>query len=93
MVGVNEYKVDEPLKYEILKIDPKKEEDQVKGLVDIRKKRDNAAVKSALAEVKKAAEGKDNLMPPILKAVKAYGTIGEISDTLRSIFGEYREKV
>jgi methylmalonyl-CoA mutase N-terminal domain/subunit len=93
VVGVNEYKVDEPLKYEILKIDPKKEEDQVKGLVDIRKKRDNAAVKSALAEVKKAAEGKDNLMPPILKAVKAYGTIGEISDTLRSIFGEYREKV
>jgi len=93
VVGVNEYKVDEPLKYEILKIDPKKEEDQVKGLVDIRKKRDNAAVKSALAEVKKAAEGKDNLMPPILKAVKAYGTIGEISDTLRSVFGEYREKI
>ncbi|MCX5867297.1 MAG: methylmalonyl-CoA mutase family protein [Proteobacteria bacterium] len=93
VVGVNEYKVDEPMKYEMLKIDPKKEEDQVKGLVDVRKKRDNAAVKSALAEVKKAAEGKDNLMPPILKAVKAYGTIGEISDTLRSIFGEYREKV
>jgi len=93
VVGVNEYKVDEPMKYEMLKIDPKKEEDQVKGLVDVRKKRDNAALKSALAEVKKAAEGKDNLMPPILKAVKAYGTIGEISDTLRSIFGEYREKV
>ncbi|MCX5860458.1 MAG: methylmalonyl-CoA mutase family protein [Proteobacteria bacterium] len=93
VVGVNEYKVDEPLKFEVLKIDPKKEAEQVQGLVDVRKKRDNAALKSAMAEVKKAAEGKDNLMPPILKAVKAYGTIGEISDTLRAVFGEYREKI
>jgi len=93
VVGVNEYKVDEPLKFEVLKIDPKKEEEQCKSLQDVRKKRDNAALKAALAEVKKAAEGKDNLMPPILKAVKAYGTIGEISDTLRAVFGEYREKI
>jgi methylmalonyl-CoA mutase N-terminal domain/subunit len=49
-------------------------------------------VKEILAILKKTAEGKSNVVPPILEAVKAYATIGEISDTLREVFGEYRER-
>ena len=49
-------------------------------------------MKQALANLKKAAQGTDNVVPPILEAVKAYATIGEISDTLREVFGEYRER-
>jgi methylmalonyl-CoA mutase N-terminal domain/subunit len=49
-------------------------------------------VKEALAVLKKAAQGTDNVVPPILEAVKAYASLGEISDTLREVFGEYRER-
>jgi len=49
-------------------------------------------VKEALAGLKKAAQGTDNVVPPILEAVKAYATLGEISDTLREVFGEYKER-
>jgi len=50
-------------------------------------------VKETLQRVKEAALGKDNLMPPIIEAVKAYASIGEISDILREVFGEYKEDV
>ena len=49
-------------------------------------------MKETLAILKKAAQGTDNLVPPILEAVKVYATVGEISDTLREVFGEYRER-
>jgi methylmalonyl-CoA mutase N-terminal domain/subunit len=49
-------------------------------------------VKETLVTLKKTAQGKDNVVPPILEAVKAYATIGEISDTLREVLGEYRER-
>ena len=62
---------------------------QVARLQELKNTRDNAAVQQALAELKTAAEGTDNLMPPILKAVKALATLGEICDTLRGVFGEY----
>ena len=45
-----------------------------------------------MTNLKKAAQGTDNIVPPILEAVKAYATIGEISDTLRDVLGEYRER-
>ena len=49
-------------------------------------------MKDTLAVLKKAAQGTDNVVPPILEAVKAYATLGEISDTLREVFGEYKER-
>jgi methylmalonyl-CoA mutase N-terminal domain/subunit len=65
---------------------------QKEKLAKVKKERDNSKVKETLAILKKAAQGNDNVVPPILEAVKAYATIGEISDTLREIFGEYRER-
>ncbi|MEE9567022.1 MAG: methylmalonyl-CoA mutase family protein, partial [Desulfobacteria bacterium] len=51
--------------------------------------RDNIAVDSAIEKLKECAQGSDNLMPPIMEAVKCYATLGEICDTLREVFGEY----
>ena len=59
----------------------------------LRGRRDNAAVAAALAELEQAARGADNLMPPILDAVRAYATIGEICDAMRKVFGLYQENV
>ena len=57
----------------------------------VRQVRDNTQWKTALAAVGQAAQGTDNLVPPIIAAVEARATVGEIADTLRSVFGEYRE--
>jgi methylmalonyl-CoA mutase N-terminal domain/subunit len=76
-----------------MKVDPALEERQVERLVAFRKRRDGAAARRAVDDVRAAAKGKDNLMPPILAAVKAEATLGEISDALRDVFGEYRETV
>jgi len=67
------------------------EEYQKEKLSKIKKERNNVKVKETLALLKKAARGKDNVVPPILEAVKAYASLGEISDTLREVFGEYRQ--
>ncbi len=57
----------------------------------MRAERDAARVQAALAKVEAAARGTDNLMPPVLEAVKAYATLGEISDVFRKVWGQYRE--
>jgi methylmalonyl-CoA mutase N-terminal domain/subunit len=59
----------------------------------LRARRDAAMSRSALEEVERRARGSENLMPAILAAVEAYATVGEISDTLRRVFGEYQESV
>ena len=56
----------------------------------VKLERDNEAVASALARLEDAARGDDNLMPAILEAVKTYATLGEVSDAMRKVFGEYR---
>lgn len=92
IVGVNEYTNDgkeEPP--EILYIDPKVEELQIKKLEDIKKKRDNDKVKQYLEELKTAARGTENLMPYILNCVKEYTSVGEIIQALKDVFGTYRE--
>jgi methylmalonyl-CoA mutase N-terminal domain/subunit len=76
-----------------MKVDPALEERQVARLHKFRAARDAGAAKQALADLRSAAKGKDNLMVPILAAVKARATLGEISDALRDVFGEYRESV
>jgi methylmalonyl-CoA mutase N-terminal domain/subunit len=92
IVGLNQFQIEEgPLK-DILRIKPEVERYQKEKLARVKKERDNGRVRETLAILKKAARGKDNVVPPILEAVKAYATIGEISDTLREVFGEYRER-
>ena len=92
LVGVNRFQIEEP-QPEILRITKELEEKQIKRLKNIRKKRDNEAVSKARERLKKGAEGNQNLLPLILDAVRCYTTLGEISNTLREVFGEYRENV
>jgi methylmalonyl-CoA mutase N-terminal domain/subunit len=89
IVGLNRFQTVEDRLTDLLKVDPEVGEKQKARLQELRSTRDNAAVQQSLAELKAAAGGADNLMPPILKAVKALATLGEICDTLRGVFGEY----
>ncbi|HWP47107.1 MAG TPA: methylmalonyl-CoA mutase family protein [Candidatus Limnocylindrales bacterium] len=93
IVGVNEFVMEERIPFEILKLDPELEKAQVRRVQELRKRRDNEAVKSALTRLKQVAQGTDNLMPAILDAVKCYTTLGEISHALREVFGEYHESI
>ncbi len=92
VVGVNEFTVDEDEPIEILRIDPKLESEQVARVRDVRAKRDPARWSTAIARLRKAAAGTDNLMPYILEAVRAYATEGEIMNTMVEVFGLYTEK-
>ena len=78
---------------DLLKVDPSVGDKQIARLKELKSTRDNGAVAQALAELKTAAQGTENLMPPILKAVKSLATLGEICDTLRSVWGEYEMAV
>jgi len=91
IVGVNKYCVEEKSAIPLLRIAPRVEREQVQNLRRVRKERDNRAVQKCLARIESAASGKDNLVPYILDAVKAYASVGEICDTLRQVFGEYKE--
>ncbi len=91
IVGVNIFRSDEAEKMETLRIERGIECDQVAGVRKLREKRDSRKVNEALGSLEKAATGDENLMPFILNAVESYGTIGEISDSLRKIFGQHEE--
>jgi methylmalonyl-CoA mutase N-terminal domain/subunit len=92
IVGVNDFQVrEEPLR-NILRIPPEVERFQKQKLARVKGEREDTRMRESLGRLKKAAQGTDNLLPPILDAVKAYATLGEISDTLREVFGEYKEK-
>ncbi|HEY6435992.1 MAG TPA: methylmalonyl-CoA mutase family protein, partial [Ignavibacteriaceae bacterium] len=93
IVGVNKYQVEETEHKDLLKIDIKVQEEQIKFLKKIRSQRNNAEVNKKLTALKNAAEGTENLMPFILDAVRAYASIGEICNSMRSVFGEYKENV
>ncbi|HEY3226281.1 MAG TPA: methylmalonyl-CoA mutase family protein, partial [Planctomycetota bacterium] len=90
-VGVNEYVDPAPKPINLLKVDARVERDQVAELKKLKRRRDAGAVKRALGEIGKAAKGNTNLMPPILAAVKVDVTLGEIVETLKAEFGEWRE--
>jgi len=91
VVGLNEFVSEgEPLR-DILKIDPEVEKYQTEKLARVKGQRDSSQVKKNLEALRGTAEGDGNIVPPILDAVKAYATVGEISDVLRDVFGEYRE--
>ncbi|MEW6308660.1 MAG: methylmalonyl-CoA mutase family protein [Bacillota bacterium] len=93
VVGVNAYTVPEPAPKGLLRVDPAVETDQGRRLEALRRRRDGQAVARALAELEDAAGTDQNLMPPVLAAVKTYATLGEICDVLRRVFGEYKATV
>jgi methylmalonyl-CoA mutase N-terminal domain/subunit len=88
IVGVNVH-AGEHVNPPLLKIDHAVEEAQVASLKKLRRERDNAKVEACLKRLKDAAAGQANLMPPILEAVEAYGTVGELTTALSQVFGEY----
>jgi methylmalonyl-CoA mutase, N-terminal domain len=93
VVGVNRYRVDEPPPRELLRIDRRVQDEQVAALRAVRAGRNAGAVASTLTALKSGASGEVNLMPLILDAVRAYASVGEICDTLREVFGEYKERI
>ncbi len=93
VVGVNRFEVEEEKPIPILRIDPALEPKQIERLRALRAKRDASPWKAALAAVEDAARSGANVMPRILVAVEASATVGEISDAMRRVFGEYKEAV
>ncbi len=92
VVGVNRYQADEePIP--VLRIDEQIEKDQIARLRSVRERRDQPTADAALDAIEEAARGTENLIPRILTAVEAHATVGEISNRLRSVWGEYRESV
>jgi methylmalonyl-CoA mutase N-terminal domain/subunit len=94
IVGLNEYTIEEEeCPIELLRIDPKVEREQVAQLQKLKRERDNKKAKETLEKLHYAAEKDENLMPTIIEAVKAYVTLGEITDVLREVYGEYKELI
>jgi len=90
VVGVNKFRIEEEAPKDLLRVDPAVGLSQVERLKRLRSERDDGRVTGILSDLRKVAEGRDNLMPVILDAVKAHATLGEICDTLREVFGEYQ---
>ena len=91
LVGINTYSDSDDIPLRILKISPQSEKEQIERLRQIRNQRDQDAVKRTLDGLRGAATTEENIFPYILEAVRAYGTVGEISDVLRGVWGVYEE--
>jgi methylmalonyl-CoA mutase N-terminal domain/subunit len=91
VVGQNRFQVEEEKPTNLLRVDPAVRISQIEKLEKVRSERDTQQVEKSLEELKGVAEGDQNLMMPILNAVKAYVTLGEICDVLRGVFGEYQQ--
>ena len=92
LVGVNKFIDEVEAKQNLLRIDETVELQQNRALKKLRKTRNNKKTESKLSAMQSAADTDKNLMPYILDAVKAYATTGEISNTFREVFGQYRPK-
>ncbi len=93
IVGVNRFQTQEPPPQGLLRVDPRVREVQIKRIAELKASRNSQEVKASLEELRKVARGENNLMGPILRCVRAYCTLGEICDALRSVFGEYESAV
>lgn len=93
VVGVNRFQAEEETEIPILRVDPAIEKAQIERLRAVRSKRDGEVAESSLIKLEEAARGTENLLPRILECVEAYVTVGEISNRLRGVWGEYREAV
>lgn len=91
IVGVNKFTTQNKRTTELLEIGEDIEKKQIARLKDLKSRRNKMEVTAALDKVKEVASGSDNIMPVLIDAVKTYATVGEISDALREVFGEFRE--
>ncbi|MFZ4207483.1 methylmalonyl-CoA mutase family protein, partial [Streptomyces griseoincarnatus] len=89
VVGVNRFQLDEEEPYEPLRVDPAIETQQAERLTELRAERDQMAVDTALAALRKAAEGEDNVLYPMKDALRARATVGEVCNALREVWGTY----
>jgi methylmalonyl-CoA mutase N-terminal domain/subunit len=90
-VGVNRFQLEEEPEVSVLRIDPAMEQAQIERVRALRERRDSKLATAALNKLEQAATTDENLLPRILECVEAYATVGEISNTLRRVWGEYRE--
>mgnify|MGYP001364829339 FL=1 len=91
VVGVNKYVTEEDIPVEILEIDEELEKQQIEKTDRIKQERDNKRVNECLERVREACEGDQNVMEPLIEAVKSYATLQEVCDVFRQVFGEYRD--
>jgi len=90
VVGLNKFQIKEGFPKGLLRVDEAVRRSQIAKIAAVKAKRDQKGVDAALKALEDAARGTDNLMPPILAAVKQYATLGEICDVMRKVFGEYK---
>jgi len=93
IVGVNQFVAEKGTPIPTMRVDPELERAQIERVRALRARRDSTRATTAVAEVERRARSGENLMPAIVAAVDAYATVGEISDALRRVFGEYTESV
>jgi methylmalonyl-CoA mutase N-terminal domain/subunit len=93
VVGVNKFQSEVESRVKTLRVDPEIERDQVARLRALRDRRDASATNASLARLEQAARGSENVLPCILDCVESFATVGEISNRLRGVWGEYREAV
>jgi methylmalonyl-CoA mutase N-terminal domain/subunit len=91
IVGVNRYTSDEKANIPLLKIDENVEKAQLGRIAETKKNRDNAKVAACLGRIRDTAKSSENLMPPIIEAVREYALLGEVRDALVEVFGEYED--
>lgn len=92
IVGVNQFQVEEEVTPPMLRVKPEVEQDQVASLHQVKQSRDNAKVQESLQHLEMNARSDSELMEPVLSCVRAYASLGEICDVLRTVFGEYRDR-
>jgi methylmalonyl-CoA mutase N-terminal domain/subunit len=90
VIGVNRFTIDDEEPYQPLRVDPAIEAEQAEKLARLKQRRDTAAFGRAIAALKKAAEGADNVLYPLQDALRADATLGEVCDALRDVWGEYQ---
>jgi methylmalonyl-CoA mutase N-terminal domain/subunit len=91
-VGANKFKGESGVPSGAFRINTSIESEQVERLNQLRKERDASRVTESLQKVREVAQGDENLVPPVLDAIRSYATLGEICDTLRDVFGEYQRR-
>jgi methylmalonyl-CoA mutase N-terminal domain/subunit len=91
-VGVNRFRTESEVPIGAFRIDSSVESKQIEGLNRLRKERNGRRVGESLQYIREVAKGVENLVPPILEAIRAYATVGEICDTLRDVYGEYQKR-
>jgi methylmalonyl-CoA mutase N-terminal domain/subunit len=93
IVGVNQFVAEKKTRIPTMRVDPELERAQIERVRALRARRDSSRADAAVAEVERRARSGENMMPAIAAAVELYATVGEISDALRRVFGEYTESV